>query len=60
MAVDEPQAKEAARLFNAVKRKRSLRVDAMIAGTATAAGAKLATDNRSDFTLFSSHGLQLI
>jgi predicted nucleic acid-binding protein len=56
---DEPQAKEAARLFNAVKRKRSLRVDAMIAGTATAAGAPLATDNRSDFTLFSSHGLKL-
>ena len=57
---DEPQAKEAARLFNAVKRKRSLRVDAMIAGTATAAGAQLATDNRSDFALFSSHGLQLL
>jgi len=56
----EPQAESAARLFNAVGRRRSLRVDAMIAGTATVAGARLATNNRADFSAFVPHGLQLI
>lgn len=56
---DEPQAREAARLFNAVGRKRHLRVDAMIAGTASAAGATLATGNRTDFACFVAHGLLL-
>lgn len=56
---DEPQAIAAARLFNATRRKRSLRVDAMIAGTAIAAGAILATTNRMDFTAFVPHGLKL-
>ena len=55
----EPQAEAAASLFNAVGRRRSLRVDAMIAGTATVAGARLATNNRSDFAAFVPHGLQL-
>jgi len=53
----EVEAREAARLFNAVKRRRPLRVDAMIAGTAIAAGAALATNNRDDFTPFLPHGL---
>jgi len=57
---DEAQAREAARLFNAVGRKRSLRVDSMIAGTATLAGARLATANRADFAPFVARGLQLV
>lgn len=56
---DQSQATEAARLFNAVNRRRGLRVDAMIAGTATVAGARLATNNRVDFLNFAPHGLQL-
>jgi predicted nucleic acid-binding protein len=56
----EAEAVEAARLFNAIKRKRSLRVDAMIAGTAITAKARLATCNRADFTPFAAHGLKFI
>ena len=55
----EAEAMEAARLFNAIDRKRSLRVDSMIAGTASAAKARLATLNRADFEPFVPHGLQL-
>jgi len=55
----ELQAREAARLFNAIGRKRSLRVDAMIAATAIVAGARLATGNRNDFAPFLAHGLEL-
>ena len=56
----EAEAVEAARLFNAIKRKRSLRVDAMIAGTAITAKARLATCNRADFAPFAAHGLKFI
>lgn len=56
----EDQAVESARLFNAVQRKRSLRVDAMIAGTAITAKAGLATKNRDHFKPFVAHGLRLI
>ena len=56
----EIHAIEAARLFNAIHRKRSSRVDAMIAGTAIAAKARLATNNRADFKPFLPHGLKLI
>lgn len=56
----EAEAAEAARLFNAIKRKRSLRVDAMIAGTAITAKARLATQNRADFRPFAAHGLTLV
>jgi predicted nucleic acid-binding protein len=56
---DESHALEAARLFNAAARKRSLRVDAMIAATATVEGAVLATNNRKDFEVFTASGLQL-
>ncbi|MBB5037239.1 PIN domain-containing protein [Prosthecobacter dejongeii] len=55
----ESYAIEAARLFNAAARKRSLRVDAMIAATATVEGAILATNNRKDFGVFTACGLQL-
>lgn len=57
---DERQAEEAARLINATGRKRSLRIDATIAGCAITANAKLATDNRNDFELFRPCGLQLV
>lgn len=56
----EPQAVEAARLFNAVNRRRGLRADAMIAATATVSGARLATNNQADFALFTPHGLRLV
>jgi len=56
----ESEAEESARLFNATGRRRHLRVDAMIAGTATVAGARLATNNRADLSAFVPHGLQLI
>ena len=56
----EAEATEAARLFNASKRNRALRVDAMIAGTAIAARARLATQNRADFKPFTAHGLTLV
>jgi predicted nucleic acid-binding protein len=60
MVFDETQAIEAARLFNAVGRKRTLRVDALIASSAVVAGAQLATNNREHFAAFALHGLQLI
>ncbi len=53
----EKQAVLAADLFNVAGRKRSLRVDAMIAATAMIADAKLATNNREDFSRFK--GLKL-
>ena len=59
VAFAAPQAEEAARLFDAAGRRRSRRVDAMIAGTAVAAGARLATGNRSNFEPFVAHGLEL-
>ena len=60
MIFDEPQVIEAARLFNAVGRRRTLRVDAMIASSAIVAGAPLATNNREHFAAFAPHGLRLI
>ncbi len=53
-------ATEAARLFNACGRNRRLRVDAMIAASATIAGARLATGNREDFAAFVSQGLTMV
>jgi predicted nucleic acid-binding protein len=55
----EAEAVETSRLFNAAGRPRRLRVDAMIAATAIAAGAELATGNREDFRPFEGHGLIL-
>ncbi len=57
---DEPQVIEAARLFNAVGRKRALRVDAIVASSAVVAGARLATNNYEHFAAFAPYGLQLI
>ena len=57
---DEMQAAQAARLFNAVGRLRRLRVDAIVASAAIAAGASLATSNQRDFLPFVAQGLRLI
>lgn len=54
-----PQAKEAARLYNAANRARRIKVDAMIAATATLADASLATSNTADFQCFVPYGLKL-
>lgn len=54
------QAAESSRLFNAVGRRRSLRVDAMIAAAAIVANATLATDNARDFESFAPFGLKLL
>lgn len=54
------QAAESSRLFNAVGRKRSLRVDAMIAAAAIVANAELATANFDDFAGFEPLGLRLL
>ena len=58
--LDEAQSSDAARLFNQTGRKRSLRIDALIAACATAKGAMLATRNTSDFRVFEQHGLLLV
>lgn len=54
------QAAESARLFNAVGRSRSLRVDAMIAAAAIVTNARLATANTMDFRNFEAQGLRLV
>jgi len=60
ISFQSPQAVAAADLFNLGNRKRSLRVDAMIAATAITAGTPLATNNLSDFEVFVPHGLELV
>ncbi len=59
VASDETQAVTAARLFNATGRKRSLRIDALIAACAISSGARLATNNPRDFERFVPLGLLL-
>ena len=59
IAFEETHAVTAARFFNAVQRRRRLRVDAMIAATAILAGGRLTTLNAADFGLFVPHGLKL-
>lgn len=56
----EREAALAAHLFNKTGRKRQHRMDAMIAGTAIASRAQLATNNRDHFEPFILHGLQLL
>ena len=57
--VGRDEAELAASLFNLAGRKQALRYDCLIAATAILAGARLATANRSDFSLFVPHGLKL-
>ena len=56
----ETHAIAAAELFNAALRKRSTRVDAVIAATAIVADAPLATNNKNDFRRFVDSGLRLL
>ena len=53
-------AMEAARLFNATGRVRRLRVDAMIAASATMTASRLATENVTDFQSFAEAGLRIM
>lgn len=55
----EVHAEKAAELFELVGRKRSLKIDAMIAATAILMKAPLATNNISDFEQFAQLGLEL-
>ncbi len=54
------EAQVAASGFRSLSKPRRLRVDAMIAATAIAAKAPLATNNRDDFEPFLAHGLELL
>jgi len=54
----ELEAEVAARLFEHIGRKRSLKTDAMIAATAMVSKSRLATNNLKDFQSFP--GLKLI
>ncbi|MCX6971310.1 MAG: type II toxin-antitoxin system VapC family toxin [Verrucomicrobia bacterium] len=55
----DAEARVSAHSFRSIRTPRHLRVDAMIAGTAIAADALLATNNRADFRPFVAHGLRL-
>lgn len=57
---DAAQAREAARLFHSGGRRRSSRVDAMVAAAATSRQAPLATGNLADFRPFVDSGLKLV
>ena len=56
---DDALAQSAARLFNAIRRPRRLRVDVMIAATAISGKARLATLNHKDFKPLIPLGLEL-
>jgi predicted nucleic acid-binding protein len=53
-------ARKAAELFNVTGRRSRSLPDCQIAAVALRCGARLATSNVSDFTLFQSHGLILV
>lgn len=57
---DEAEARVAARLFNAVGRRRGSMLDCMIAATAIRADVRLATADRSHFEPLTSLGLRLV
>ena len=57
---DESTSNIASQLFNQAGRKRTLRVDAMIAATAIAQQSPLATNNTNDFSPFVPFGLELV
>jgi predicted nucleic acid-binding protein len=52
-------ADEAAALFNGTGRRRGSFVDCLVAASALAAGARLATSNLRDFVRFAERGLEL-
>lgn len=55
----QAESELAADLFNLTGRKRSMKLDCMIAATALRNGGRLATSNISDFLLFGPQGLQV-
>jgi len=57
--ITEEHAQLAADLFNSAGRRRSTRIDALIAAAAILADAPLATQNISDFEPFRASGLKL-
>jgi predicted nucleic acid-binding protein len=59
IAVGEIEAEHAARLFNVGGRRRGSLPDCLIAATALAAGATLATSNVQDFVPFEEEGLKI-
>lgn len=56
----EDHAVIASRLFNASGRRRGTLIDCMIAATAVAADAQLATENVTDFRRFQKSGVQIL
>ncbi len=50
----------ASRLYNAIGRRRQLRVDAMIAASAIVQASSFATSNVEDFKVFNPFGLALV
>lgn len=60
LPLDEVAARKSAELFNGTGRLRSLKVDALVAGTALTRGAQLTTSNLRDFSPFLPWGLTLI
>jgi len=59
LVTDARQAQLAADLYNAAGRKRSLKIDALIAAAAIVNGAELLTLNLQDFAPFAARGLRL-
>jgi predicted nucleic acid-binding protein len=58
--LSEEHAQRAADLFNSAGRRRSTRIDAMIAAATILADAPLATRNTADFEAFRAAGLKLL
>ena len=56
----EAHSREAARLYNATGRGRSMRINAMVAAAAVVSNAEHATENTDDFTPFAPLGLRLV
>lgn len=60
VAFGEAESREAARLFNETGRRRGSLMDCMIAASAIAAGARLATSDVAHFRRFERAGLTLV
>lgn len=58
--VTEDDAELAARLFNAVGQRRTLKTDALVAAIAIRANAQFVTLNAADFEPFAAQGLRLL
>lgn len=56
---EKSDSHQAADLFNVTGRKRSMKLDCMIAATALINNARLATTNVTDFQAFAAHGLTI-